>query len=214
MPSPAPSDPAARELFEEMARWPIFDPHSHIDPHRPAARNFDEVLGYHYYTELAHSAGMPAERVAPNLAPRARAGNLAEHLDQIDNTVQYSWLLEIARTFHGFPHERITPGTIGDLYDRAERAHDGAAWDREVWSRSRLEAVFLTNEFDDPLEGWDLAKYVPCLRTDDLVLKLREGGTIERLRRSTDVDVQDVATLRRAIGMLFERFVARGARAC
>jgi glucuronate isomerase len=204
----------ARELLDEMMRWPIFDPHSHIDPHRPAARNFDEVLGYHYYTELAHSAGMPAERVAPDLAPRARAGNLAEHLDQIDNTVQYSWLLEIARTFHGFPHERITPGTIGDLYDRAERAHDGAAWDREVWSRSRLEAVFLTNEFDDPLEGWDLAKYVPCLRTDDLVLKLHEGGTIERLRRSTDVDVQDVATLRRAIGMLFERFVARGARAC
>ncbi len=66
-----PADRTARELFEEMARWPIFDPHTHIDPHRPAARHFDEVLGYHYYTELAHSAGMPADRVAPNSTRRS-----------------------------------------------------------------------------------------------------------------------------------------------
>src|SRR5215470_8990887 len=102
-----PKDPAARELFEEMSRWPIYDPHSHIDAHRPAARNLDEILGYHYYTELAHSAGMPAERVDPAHAPQSRVRHLAEHLDQLDNTVQYSWLVEIARTFHGFIHERI-----------------------------------------------------------------------------------------------------------
>jgi glucuronate isomerase len=212
----SPRDPTARELFDEMVRWPIFDPHSHIDAHRPAARNLDEVLGYHYYTELAHSAGMPAARVAGDLEPRARAENLAGYLHQIDNTVQYSWLLEIARTFHEFPHERITPETIGTLYDRAERARerDGPAWDREVWNRSRLEAVFLTNDFDDPLEGFDTGKYVPCLRTDDLVLKLHERSTVERLKRATNVDVQDLADLRRAIGVLFERFVGRGARAC
>src|SRR4051812_2872690 len=92
-----PPAPAARGLFEEIARWPISDPHSHSDPHRPAARNLDEVLGYHYYPELAHSAGMPADRVAAEVAPRARARNLAEHLETIDNTVQYSWLLEIVR---------------------------------------------------------------------------------------------------------------------
>ena len=41
-----------------------------------------------------------------------------------------SWLLEIARTFHGFPHDRIDPKTIGELYDRALRERDGEAWDR------------------------------------------------------------------------------------
>src|SRR5262245_41938362 len=116
-----PHDPLARELFEEMARWPIFDAHSHIDPHRPSARDFDEVLGYHYYTELAHSSGMPADRVAPDLDPRARARNLAGYLARLDNTVQYSWLIEIARTFHGWPDDRITPETIDDLYDRADK---------------------------------------------------------------------------------------------
>src|SRR4051794_27648200 len=214
MPTAAPHDPAARELFEEMARWPIFDPHSHIDPHRPAARNLDEVLGYHYYTELAHASGMPAALVAPDLDPRARAENLAGHLERIDNTVQFSWLLEIARTFHQFPHERIDRLTIGDLYDRAVHDRDAEAWDREVWKATRLEAVFLTNDFDDPLEGWDVRAYVPCLRTDDLVLKLHERTTVERLRRSTGVDVQDLASLREAVGVLFERFAGRGAGAC
>src|SRR5437588_9405191 len=109
MSTTAPHDPTARALFEELCRWPVFDPHSHIDPHRPAARNLDEILGYHYYTELAHSAGMPAALVDPGLDPASRARNLAGHLEAIDNTVQYSWLLEIARTFYEFPHDRITP---------------------------------------------------------------------------------------------------------
>jgi len=207
------TDPVARELFDEMARWPIFDPHSHIDAHRPAARNLDEVLGYHYYTELCHSAGMPADLVDPSLDPRDRARNLAGYLDRIDNTVQFSWLMEIVRTFHGFAPDRITPENIDALYDRAEKT-EGLAWDREVWDRSKLEAVFLTNDFDDPLEGFDTERFVPCLRTDDLVLKLHEPSTVDRLRTSTGVDVVDYSSLRQAIGVLFERFVAKGAGAC
>ena len=154
MTTTAPHNPAARELFEEMCCWPIFDPHSHIDPHRPASRNLDEILGYHYYTELCHSAGMPAVLVAPELDPKTRARNLYAHLDSIDNTVQYSWLLEIARTFHGFEHDRINRETIDALYDLANHERDGISWDRKVWETTRLEAVFLTNDFDDPLEGW------------------------------------------------------------
>ena len=209
-----PVNSVARELFDEMSRWPIYDPHTHINPHRPAARHFDEILGYHYYTELAHSAGMPAERVSPDLDPTARVQNLVEYLDRIDSTVQYSWLMEIARTFHGFPHDRITSKNIGELLDLSHHQSDGAEWDREVWKMSKLEAVFLTNEFDDPLDGWDTATYVPCLRTDDLVLKLHDAKTIGRLRAASGIDVQDWASLKEAIGRIFDRFVNRGARAC
>lgn len=208
--------PAARELLDEISRWPIFDPHSHIDPRRPAARDFDEVLGYHYYTELAHASGMPAPQVAPNLDPRTRALNLAERLGDLDNTVQYSWLLEIAQTFHQFQGDRINPNDVADLYDKALREGDdaGKAWDQRVWTESNLQAVFLTNEFDDPLEGWDTTKYVPCLRTDDLVLKLHQPKTLERLRESTGEDVGDLASLQKAVAVLFERFTKKGARAC
>jgi glucuronate isomerase len=212
-PADAPNDPIARELLGEIARWPIFDPHSHIDPRRPAARDLDEILGYHYYTELAHASGMPAALVGPDVPKDTRVRHLAEYLDRIDNTVQHSWLAEIARTFHGFDGP-IGPRTIDDLIRRADRREDGAAWDQEVWRRTNLEAVFLTNEFDDPLEGFDTARLVPCLRADDLVLKLHEPSTAERLRRATDIDIQDEKSLRLAIAALFAHFVQRGARAC
>ncbi len=207
-------DPVVRELFEEIAAWPIYDPHSHINALSPASRNLDEILGYHYYTELAHSAGMPADRVAPDLDPKARASNLSQYLDRIDNTVQYSWLLEIAFEFFGFPHDRIQPDTIDELYRRADHQDNGPAWDRQVWDQTRLEAVFLTNDFDEKLEGWDTSKYVPCLRTDDLVLKLHEPKTLQRLKASTNVEVEDEKSLRLALATLFEYFVEHGARAC
>lgn len=206
-------DSVVRELLDEIGRWPIFDPHSHIDAHRPAARDLDEVLGYHYYTELAHSAGMPAELVGPEVPKQTRAQHLARYLDRLDNTVQFSWLAQIAETFYGHSGP-INPETIDALYGSAEHARDGSSWDEHVWKVSNLEAVFLTNEFDDPLEGWDTSRYVPCLRTDDLVLKLHLPETVERLRRATNVDVQDDKSLRIALGALFAHFVNRGARAC
>jgi len=212
--TPAMTDTPARELFDEIARWPIFDPHTHINPNRPAARHWDEILGYHYYTELAHSTGMPVDLVSPDLAPEVRVANVITYLDRIDSTVQYSWLLEIARTFHGFAHDRITPATCRELIERADHERDGAAWDQMVWEKSNLEAVFLTNEFDDSLEGWDTRAYVPCLRTDDLVLKLHDRQTIARLRRASGIHVEDYGSLRTAIGRLFDRFVSRGAKAC
>jgi glucuronate isomerase len=208
------SDSTASELFHEIAHWPIYDPHTHINPHRPAARHLDEILGYHYYTELAHSTGMPVERVSPDLQPDVRVANVITYLDRIDSTVQYSWLIEIAKTFYGFPHHRITPANCGELLDRADRGQDGTSWDQRVWEASNLEAVFLTNDFDDPLEGWDTRAYVPCLRTDDLVLRLHDRETSARLARASGVHVEDHASLRAAIGRLFDRFVSRGARAC
>src|SRR4051812_15943042 len=51
-------DTLASTLFDELCRIPLIDPHSHIDPFAPTARGLDDLLGYHYYTELAHSAGM------------------------------------------------------------------------------------------------------------------------------------------------------------
>jgi glucuronate isomerase len=211
---PAVADPLARELYDVMASWPIYDPHSHINPRSPAARSLDEVLGYHYYTELAHSAGMPASLVDPSLDPRQRCRNLAAHLEPLANTVQYSWLLEILSAFHGVEPGQFGPDTIDRIYDQADHATDGQAWDQRVWETTRLEAVFLTNEFDDRLDGFDTSRFVPCLRTDDLVLKLHRPGTLDRLRQATNVDVGDLASLRLALGALFTYFLDHGARAC
>ena len=207
-------DSLVRRLYDEICCIPLIDPHSHINPRRPTARSLDDILGYHYYTELAHSAGMSQEPLAADVPPRQRVRSLLEHLDRIDNTVQYSWFLEIARTFLGFEGERPTAADCERLCDRAEQVMAQPDWEAQVLERSRLEKVFLTNDFDDPLDGFDTTRYVPCLRTDDLVFHLDQPEVRQRLARATAIEIGDAASLRKAIGKLFEHFTKRGARAC
>ena len=87
-------------------------------------------------------------------------------------------------------------------------------WEQHVLRQSNLEKVFLTNDFDDPLTGFDTQRYVPCLRTDDLVFHLDKPEVRSRLAKATGMEFSDGAGLRRAIGSLFEHFTKRGARAC
>ena len=82
-----PMDSLVRELFTEICRIPLIDPHSHINPHRPASRTLDDILGYHYYTELAHSVGMDQKPLASDVEPRQRVRTILSYMDRFDNTV-------------------------------------------------------------------------------------------------------------------------------
>jgi glucuronate isomerase len=208
------ADKLAEDLYTQIVQIPLVDPHTHIDPHHPASRSLDDILGYHYYTELAHSAGMDKAPLDAAVDPRERVRALLAHMDRFDNTVQYAWFLEIARTFLGFQGDRLTASDTDFLFDQAQRSMARPDWEEHVLKLSNLEAVFLTNDFDDPLSGFDTARYVPCLRTDDLVFKLDQPAVHQRLVRATGIEVGDPASLRHAIGKLFAYFTHRSARAC
>lgn len=207
-------DRLSRDLYTEICRIPLIDPHSHINPHAAASRSLDDILGYHYYTELAHSAGMSQEPLSEETPPRERVRAILGHIDRFDNTAQYAWFLEIARTFLGFKGDRVTAQDCDVLFDKAERVMAEPTWEEEVLRRSNVEKVFLTNDFDDPLEDFDTKRYVPCLRTDDLVFRLDLPRVRERLARATNIEVGDADSLRQAIRKLFEHFTAKGAKAC
>src|SRR5438132_4470848 len=209
-----PPDTLAEELYAELCRIPLIDPHSHIDPLAPVSRSLDDILGYHYYTELAHSAGMSQAPLAKDVPPRERVRAILGHMDRFDNTAQYGWFLEIARTFLGFEGDRVTAADCDWLCDVAERVFAQPDWEEQVFRRTNLESIFLTNEFDDPLTGFDTKRYVPCLRTDALVFQLNQPDVRQRLARATGAEFGDAATLKRALARLFEHFTARGARAC
>jgi glucuronate isomerase len=209
-----PSDTLTNDLYSEIVKIPLIDPHSHIDPHRPTAKSLDDLLGYHYYTELAHSAGMPKTPLAADVPPRERVAAILAHMDRFDNTVQYAWFLDMARTFLGFRGNRVGASDATSLCDAAERVFGQADWEEKVLRQSNIEKVFLTNDFDDPLKGFDTSRYVPCLRTDDLVFHLHRPEVKERLARATGVEAADAAGLRRAVGKLFEHFARHGAKAC
>jgi len=207
-------DRLARDLESAIAAIPIIDPHSHIDPRRAAARSLDDILGYHYYTELAHSAGMDKTPLAADVEPRERVRAILNHLDRIDNTVQYAWFLEIVRTFLGFKAARLTAQDCDALWDAAERVMTQPDWEEQVLRKSNVEKIFLTNDFDDRLDGFDTVRYVPCLRTDDLVFHLDKPEVRQRLAAATGIEAGDRHGLREALNKLFEHFTAHGARAC
>ncbi len=198
-------------LFGELDALVLIDPHTHIDPLRPAAETLGDLLGYHYYTELAHSAGLARERIEePGIGPKEKVARLVPSLAALDNTVQVSWMNEILRSLFDCGEETLTPDNWESIFDRTAAMMARPDWADSVLERSKLEAVFLTNDFDDPLEGFDTTRYVPCLRTDDLVFHLARPETLRRLNRSADIDVHDTASLRQAISRLFDRFVSAG----
>jgi glucuronate isomerase len=205
----------AERLAAELHRIPLIDPHSHINPHAAASKTLADILGYHYYTELAHSAGLPRERIEePGISPREKVARLVPKLAEIENTVQYSWLLEMCRSFFDFQHSSITTSNWEPLYDRAQQVLGQPDWEQRVLKQSGLEGVFLTSDFDDPLTGFDTGFYIPCLRTDDLVFHLAKPEVRARLAQATGLEAGTSTTLRQAIGKLFTHFVGHGARAC
>src|SRR6516225_5686127 len=195
-----PDDVLEQTLFAELCRIPLIDPHTHINPHTPAAKNLEEILGYHYYTELAHSAGMPKSAIAAHLQPRERVRSVLRYLEHLDNTVQYTWFVEIAQTFLDFTGDRVTAGDCDPFWKAAEQRMAVRDWDERVLAKTNVEKIFLTNDFDDPLEGFDTKRYVPCLRTDDLVFRLDQPDVKKRLAQATGISSAGERDVQAAIG--------------
>jgi glucuronate isomerase len=210
------TDSLRDRLFNELESIRLIDPHTHINPHAPASATLADILGYHYYTELAHSAGLARGAIEDKeLSPKELVHRLVEHIGPLRNTIQYSWLVELAQEFFDLPAgEDVTLDNWETLYDTAAAKMAQPDWADQVLAHSNLEAVFLTNDFDDPLVGFDTSRYVPCLRTDDLVFHLAKPDVLRRLNECSGVNVEDAASLRRAIGQRFEHFTQHGARAC
>jgi glucuronate isomerase len=201
-------------LGAALSEIPILDTHSHINPHQPTARTLEDLLGYHYYTELAHSAGMSKDLLRNDVEPLERTKAILRFAERFDNTVQYNWLLEIARTFLGWETERLTAADAEAFWQAAEKKLHQPDWEMQVFKRSNLERVFLTNDFDDPLEGFDSGRYVPCLRVDELVFQANASQVRTRLAMKTGVEVGDRKTLAAACRNLVQNFKEKGARAC
>ncbi len=209
------SEQLTKRILTELEDLILIDPHTHINPHSAASSTLADLMGYHYYTELAHSAGLAREQIEePDLDPKEKVSRLVPKLADLQNTVQVSWLLEMCREFFDFDDDRITTDNWESLYDCAAEKMAQPDWEEQVLNKSKLEQVFLTNDFDDLLEGFDTSRYIPCLRTDDLVFHLQKPETRTRLQNATQIEIQDAASLTNAIGSLFDHFTSHGARAC
>ena len=212
---PIMSQELRNRIFSELDDVAIIDPHTHINPLEAASANLAEILGYHYYTELAHSSGLSRESIeAPDLDPQDKVRLLFQNLGPLNNTIQYSWFVEIAKEFLDFDEDVLLPEHADSLWETAATKMGGEDWESQVIEKSRLTKIFLTNDFDDPLQGFDTDRYVPCLRTDDLVFHFSKKEVRERLQTTTSIDVRDSATLKDSLKLLFVHFTQKNARAC
>ncbi|MCP4171496.1 MAG: amidohydrolase [Fuerstiella sp.] len=209
------SQPVVHEILTELESLRLIDPHTHINPLSAASETLADIMGYHYYTELAHSAGLSKDQIEETgISPKEKVGRLIPWLATIENTVQYSWLLEMCQTFFDFSDDRITESNWESLYDGSLVRMQSPNWEQQVLEQSGLDQVYLTNDFDDPLNGFDTAFYVPCLRTDDLVFHLGKAEVRQRLQQCADVTPGDAASLKNALATLFTHFIRNNARAC
>ena len=199
-------------LLEEIMTIPAVDVHSHVPAADPFARSLRDLLGYHYYTELAHSSGLAREAIAPERPDEEMIPALLTAMENITNTAQYSWMIELAQTLFDFDEPRLTADNYEPLAravsERAERP--GRA--REIMDASRIEKVFLTNNFDEDLSQVDTSLFVPCLRADTLVFSLTDPAVRQSLEAVAGLALTDAASLKRALGTVVEKFRAAGAK--
>ena len=209
------SEQLRTNIYNALDSIVLIDPHTHIDALNPASGSLADILGYHYYTELAHSAGLDKSLIeAPDITDRDKVQLLLSNLEPIQNTIQYSWFIEMCQEFFGFDGNIIDGSNWESLYDTAQAQLDTDNWSKRVLEKSRIEAVFLTNDFDDSLQGFDTNVYIPCLRTDDLVFHLANQEVRNRLEAATNTSLDSITDLRQAVAALFTHFKTNNAKAC
>jgi len=201
-----------KRLLAAIMPMRAIDVHSHVPASAPFARSLRELLGYHYYTELAHSAGTKKELIAPEVPDDRMIPALLDGMSAMDNTVQYSWLMELARELFGFAGRRLTRDNCETLAAAVETHSRRPGRAREIMDRSCIDKVFLTNNFDEDLGAVDRTLFVPSLRADALVFKFHDRDVRDALERTIGAVPATAADLKRALATLAERFRKGGAR--
>ena len=199
-------------LLEEINRIRVIDVHSHVPHDAPVAGSLRELLGYHYYTELAHSAGMDKAVLAPDRSEEEVIPDLVRALEHVDNTIQYKWMIELVTDLFGFQDEKLTLENWQPLADAVRRAAREPGRARQVMDQCNIDKVFLTNEFDEDLGGIDADLFGPSLRSDALVRHMDEADIRGRLEATSGVAIRDAGSMADAIGVVVQRFADAGAR--
>jgi glucuronate isomerase len=197
------------ELYERIDTLPIIDIHTHVNGRSPAATNIGDILSYHYYTELANSAEFQ-DGGFPYNDPEALTRVILPKLALIRNTVQYDWLMTISREYLGIDPWEWQPENWRFIFDQSVEVMGRAEWPEELIAQSNITRVFLTNQYDDDLDGLDTALYTPCLRCEPFVTGMDTPSEREGLATFLGRAIRTPGDVVSAIDRTFQRFVAHG----
>ncbi|MBN1402410.1 MAG: hypothetical protein JXA74_16330, partial [Anaerolineae bacterium] len=203
------------ELFDQIDALPIVDVHTHVNWKTGTAANIGEILSYHYYTELANSAQF-VEGKFPFDDPEALTRMIFPMLAHIRNTVQYDWLMTISREYLGIdPAEWwCEPAGAADnwkfIFDCSVEVMGRPEWRDEMIAQSNIVRVFLTNQYNDDLEGLDSSFYSPCLRCEPFIVWMDRPAEREGLGAFLGRPIRTLADFTAVIDQTFQKFVRHG----
>ena len=83
-------------------------------------------------------------------------------------------------------------------------------WREEMIAQSNITRVFLTNQYNDDLEGLDTSFYSPCLRTEPFVVGLEASTEREALTAFLGRPLVTLADFAAALDLAFRRFTSHG----
>lgn len=199
-----------RELYEEIDTLPIVDIHTHVQWKTGTAANIGELLSYHYYTELTNAADYEQEPL-PFDDPQELMRRIYPKLAYIRNTVQYDWLMTISRTLLGIEAAAWELEKNWETIFRAsEKVMGSPEWTTEVIDKADIARVFLTNQYDEDLEGLDPTFYTPCLRTEPFVLWMDRPEERKGLESFLGQPLRSPADLDAVIDKTFDKFMRHG----
>jgi len=197
------------ELYERIDMLPIVDIHTHVNWKSPTATNIGDILSYHYYTELANAAAFQ-EGGFPYDDPEALTRVILPKLAPLRNTVQYDWLMTISREYLGIDPWEWEPENWRFIYDQSVEVMGRPEWRQELIAQANIRRVFLTNQYDDDLDGLDTSFYTPCLRCEPFVTGLHHAQEREGLAAFLGRPLRAPEDVVAAIDRTFQRFVAHG----
>ena len=199
-----------KELYEEIDTLPIVDIHTHVQWKTGTAANIGELLSYHYYTELTNAADYEQEPL-PFDDPQELMRRIYPKLAYIRNTVQYDWLMTISRTLLGIEAAAWELEKNWETIFRAsEKVMGSPEWTTEVIDKADIARVFLTNQYDEDLEGLDPTFYTPCLRTEPFVLWMDRPEERKGLESFLGQPLRSPADLDAVIDKTFDKFMRHG----
>ncbi len=196
-------------LFDQIDALPIYDVHTHVEWKTGTAGSIGDILSYHYYTELANAADY-CEGQFPYDDPEALTREIVPKLSLIDNTVQYDWLMTISREYLGLPPSAWRADNWQVIYERSLEIMDRPGWREEMIERSNIRRVFLTNQYDDDLEGLDNGFYTPCLRMEPFILWMDRASERQGLEAFLGRSLKTVKDFRALLDKVFDKFMRHG----
>jgi glucuronate isomerase len=199
-----------KRLYTEVSKIPIVDIHTHVDFKNPTAVNARDILGYHYFTEMAHSQGMSVKSVE-------QAKEISRYLPGAVTTEPYNWLMFLAKKLFDFPHGQLDENTCSDFEKCIEKKAKNSNRLQEICEISNIEIISTTNAPWENLDGIEKYKnekgeqlFIPTFRIDPLLTADR--NTVGKLEESTDKEISNLKKYKQAIIDRFSYFKEKGSK--